>query len=288
MAFETRVVSGSGGLRLAVHHLGGDGPPLMAVHATGFHGRCWWPLASALIPQFSVWAIDQRGHGGSDKDPAGTYDWALFAADLLATVDAIGGTGWKAVGHSLGGGVIMLAEAGRPGTFDAAVCYEPVVMPPLGIPASRGNPLADLARRRRASFSSRAAAIKNYRSKPPFAGFDPVALQMYVDHGLVDTPDGRVTLACRREDEAATFEAALKAPVWDRLPAVAPQVTVMAGAAGEDPLARIASEVAGRLPQGRLLRFEHLDHFGPMTSPAEVGEAMAQALASPTTVTPPG
>jgi pimeloyl-ACP methyl ester carboxylesterase len=277
VTFETRRVVGSGGVELAVHHLGGDGPPLMAVHATGFHGRCWWPLASVLVPHFSVWAIDLRGHGASDKDPSGTYDWSRFAADLLAAVDAIGGSGWTAIGHSLGGGVIMLAESARPGTFTAAACYEPVVMPPAGVP-TRGNPLADLARRRRASFASRAAALKNYRSKPPFAHFDPVTLQMYVEYGLVDAPDGRVTLACRREDEAATFEEALKAPVWNSLPAVAPPVTVMAGAVGEDPLGRIASEVAERLPQGRIQRFEHLDHFGPMTAPAEVGRAMAEAL----------
>jgi pimeloyl-ACP methyl ester carboxylesterase len=109
MPLETRHVHGADGTDLLVHHLGGNGPPLLAVHATGFHGRCWWPLASALTPEFSVWAIDQRGHGGSGKDPEGTYDWERFAADLLAVVDSLGGSGWRAVGHSLGGGVILLA-----------------------------------------------------------------------------------------------------------------------------------------------------------------------------------
>jgi pimeloyl-ACP methyl ester carboxylesterase len=296
VAFEKRWVEGAGGVKLAVHHLGGDGPPLLAVHATGFHGRCWWPLAAELTPSFSVWALDQRGHGESDKDPTGTYDWELFAADLLAVVDALGGAGgaapsppggagrprseetWFAAGHSLGGAAILLAEAARPGTFSAAACYEPVVMPPDGMPIRRPNPLAELARKRRPSFPSREAALQNYRSKPPFNRFHPEALEMYVAGGFVDLPDGSVTLACTREDEAATFDAAWHAPVWQRLADVPAKVTVLAGAAGEDPLAHIAGEVADRLPAGTLRRFEHLDHFGPLTAPAEVGSAMASAL----------
>lgn len=323
--FEKRWVEGAGGVKLAVHHLGGDGPPLLAVHATGFHGRCWWPLAAELTPRFAVWALDQRGHGESGKDPTGTYDWELFAADLLAVVDALAGekagerpgaggsgaddprpggpgadgpgaggsgadgpgsgglppqrgTGWCAIGHSLGGAAILLAEAARPGTFSAAVCYEPVVMPPEGLLVRRPNPLADLARKRRPSFPSRQAALENYRSKPPFNRFHPEALEMYVAGGFVDQPDGSVTLACRREDEAATFDSAPRAPVWERLPNVGAPVTVLAGAAGEDPLSHVAGEVAARLPTGRLRRFEHLDHFGPLTSPAEVGSVMASAL----------
>ena len=284
--------SGTGGVDLVVHHLGGDGPPVILVHATGFHGRCWTPLAAELAPYFTVWAIDQRGHGASGKSPDGRYDdWEAFAGDLLAAVDAVDGLAgggdepWRAAGHSLGGGVALLAEARRPGTFSSISVYEPVVFPrpdaaaeeEIVIPV-RENPLATLARKRRPSFASRAAAYENYRSKPPFAAFDHVALEAYVEYGFVDEPDGTVTLACRREDEAAVFDGALNSPTWGVLGAVRPPVAVLAGGDGSDPVGVIANEVARRLPRGGLRRFAELDHFGPMTAPAEVGHVMAVAL----------
>jgi pimeloyl-ACP methyl ester carboxylesterase len=305
---ETVRIKGYGGIDLAVHHLGGSGPPVMLAHATGFHGRCWTPLARALTPSYTVWAIDQRGHGESGKAPGDYYgDWSAFAADLLAAVDAIGGDGWRAGGHSLGGGVTLLAEARRPGTFQTIACYEPVAMPPTlfsgpeggpgsggvtsaiaagPVPAERGlppipgrNPLAALARKRRPVFESRPAAYDNYRSKPPFAAFDAEALHCYVDYGFVDQPDGTVTLACRREDEAAVFEGALANPTWSELPNVRAPVAVMAGGDMNDPVARVAASVAQQIRRGGLIRFDRLDHFGPMTAPTEVGEAMARAFA---------
>ena len=33
------------GVTVALHDLGGDGPPALLVHATGFHGRALGPLA---------------------------------------------------------------------------------------------------------------------------------------------------------------------------------------------------------------------------------------------------
>jgi pimeloyl-ACP methyl ester carboxylesterase len=303
MAPSVVTVPGAGGLDLAVHHLGGDGPPVMLVHATGFHGRCWIPLARSLVPYFTVWALDQRGHGASGKDPDGRYDdWEAFAADLLAAVDAIGGTGWRAAGHSLGGGVSLLAEARRPGTFTAIACYEPVVFPPGSFDAARvppgdRNPLAVLARKRRPAFPSRQAALENYRSKPPFSAFTAEALECYVEYGFVDQPDGTVTLACRREDEAAVFEGAIHSPTWSALPDVRSPVAILAGSDHTDPVGRVAADVARRLPRGGFRRVAGLDHFGPMTAPGLVGSLMAVALESgermgdgkesPMPVTPP-
>ena len=38
----------SDGVSVALHDLGGDGPPLVFVHATGFHGRCYRRIAERL------------------------------------------------------------------------------------------------------------------------------------------------------------------------------------------------------------------------------------------------
>ncbi len=290
---ESRRVTGAGGVPIAVHRLGGggaagDGPPVIVVHATGFHGRCYSRMAQSLTGRFTVWAVDQRGHGASGKAPDGRYDdWNRFGEDLLHVIDALEpGAPWGGFGHSLGGAVVLTAEALRPGTFSSLCCYEPVVfppdwLPPSGEPAHSGShpvPLAVLARKRRPSFASRRAALDNYRSKPPFAAFDPAALEDYVEGGFVDTPDGTVTLACAREDEAAVFESAPASRTWDLLADVRPPVAVLAGGDQADPVGRVADPVARRLPRGGLQRFASLDHFGPMTGPDQVGAVVAVAL----------
>lgn len=279
-------VRGAGGVELATYHLGGDGSPVIMMHATGFHGRCWLPLAPALSGDFSVWAVDQRGHGSAGKDPAGRYDdWQVFVDDLFAVLDVLGESSWRGVGHSMGGAVLLLAEAERPGTFVNLCCYEPVVFPAIvHSPDGFGQriPMADLARKRRPSFPSRQAAIDNFASKPPFDRFDPAALDAYVTYGFVDEPDGTVTLACRREDEASVYEGAPSSGAWDRLAQVRPPVLIMGGQAGNDPVSKIVEQVARQLPRGGARRFPGLGHFGPFEDPAGVGAVLAEALgASP-------
>jgi pimeloyl-ACP methyl ester carboxylesterase len=267
-------------VEVATYHHGGSGPLVLLVHATGFHGRAWSPLAESMTRDFSVWSIDQRGHGASGKSPDGRYDWGRFVDDLLAVVDTIGGGPWRGAGHSLGGAILLMAEAKRPGTFVSLCCYEPVVIPPSSTELERSEavPMAELTRKRRPVFPSRRAALENYRSKPPFNQFHPAALEAYVEFGFVDQPDGTVTLACAREDEAVVFESAMASRAWDVLPQVRAPVAVLGGNDPLDPVGTLVETVARRIPRGGARRFDDLDHFGPFEKPQLVGSVMAVAL----------
>jgi pimeloyl-ACP methyl ester carboxylesterase len=271
----------------------------MLLHATGFHGRCWLQAAPVLARDFTVWAIDQRGHGASGKgDLGGLGDWSVFVDDLLAVLEILDenpGSRWYGLGHSLGGTVLLLGEARRPGTFRRLCCYEPVVYDPATF-ADYGTgavSLGDLARKRRTGFATRRDALHNYRSKPPFNRFDPATLEAYVDYGLVDAGDGSVTLACRREDEGSVFDGAPSSGGLAGLDQVDAPVTVLAGADMSDPVSKVADVVAATLPRAALARLQGLDHFGPLTHPQRVAGEAAAALApvghrSPRAVTPPG
>lgn len=274
-------VRASDGVEIATYNFGGDGPPLMLAHATGFHGRCWLPLASELTDRFSVWAVDHRGHGDSGKDPRGGYDdWSVFVDDMLLVIAELGGDVWSGIGHSMGGAVLLMAEARRPGTFSGLCCYEPVVIPPgmlAQAPGGTGSSMSDLARKRRAVFPSKAAARENYASKPPFATFHPAALDAYVEHGFVDC-EGGVTLACAREDEASVYEGAATNDSWERLGEVRIPVTVLGGHGSIDPVGRLVEDVARRIPRGAALRVEGVGHFGPFEAPIKVAELASGAL----------
>ena len=105
------------GVGLAVHDWGGDGPPVLLAHPTGFHGRIWAPVAARLVGRGRhVWSFDFRGHGDSDAPGLDddSYSWHGFADDVLAVTRHLGLAGRDdllACGHSKGGAALLLGEA---------------------------------------------------------------------------------------------------------------------------------------------------------------------------------
>jgi len=267
---------------VAVHDLGdAAGEPVLLAHATGFHGMVWAPLARRLTGYHAV-APDLRGHGDSPPPVGRGLDWNGFVDDLLAVVDARDLAPLVAVGHSKGGASLLLAEQRRPGTFRALYVYEPVVMPDDGAvpgPDRQSNPLAEGARKRRERFDSFDAAYDNFRAKPTFAALDPEALHAYVDHGFALEPDGSVRLKCRPEVEAQTYEMAAHHDAFRRLGEVRCPVTVATGSTSEFGPAAFAPAIVAQLPQGRLLTFDDLGHFGPLEDPARIAASILETFA---------
>ncbi|MFG1873189.1 alpha/beta fold hydrolase [Micromonospora arborensis] len=89
------------GRRLSYLDFGGPGTPLLALHGHYNEASAWAPLAEALAPQWRVIALDQRGHGESDR--AGSYDRDDYVADLAAFHHHLGVGPVAILGHSLGG-----------------------------------------------------------------------------------------------------------------------------------------------------------------------------------------
>jgi pimeloyl-ACP methyl ester carboxylesterase len=272
-------VSSSDGVDVAVHDLGGHGAPLLFSHATGFHGRCYQPVAHELAGEFRSAALDYRGHGesttptGWDGEP---LDWTGCGDDAVVAAEAVAPDGGLVgFGHSMGGAALLMAAARRPGLFARLVLFEPVVFPRHESPVDMEElPIVQGARRRRRAFESTRAAYDNFRSKPPMSIFDPDALHAYVDHGFrpVDPgdPAAGVELRCTPEFEAATFVGSFSNPVWNRLPEIDIPVLVIAGAIEGDQPARFAAPAADLLPRGRYLELPHLTHFAPFTHIAEL------------------
>ena len=274
-----RAVASTDGVTVVLHDLGGDGPPLLLAHATGFHGRVWGPCAREL-PDFHAVAPDLRGHGDATGPDGLTFEWAGFADDVLAVVDAIGADDLVAAGHSKGGAALLLAEARRPGTFRSLYLLEPIVYPPVvsALSASGSNPLAEGARRRRPVFDSYAAAYDNYHGKPPFSVLHPDALRAYVDFGFSLQTDGTVRLKCRPEVEAEVFTMGGRNGAWDHLAEVTCPVTVAVGAEHPGTPATFGEPIVGQLPHGRLERHPDLGHFGPLEDPASIAACIRAAF----------
>ena len=93
-------------LRLAYRDWAGDGPPIVMLHGLASNAHIWDQVASRLAPRFRVLALDQRGHGQSDK-PDGGYDFATLVADLSSALGQLGVDRPCLVGHSWGGNVAL-------------------------------------------------------------------------------------------------------------------------------------------------------------------------------------
>ncbi|MDI2098606.1 alpha/beta fold hydrolase [Ruicaihuangia caeni] len=119
--FEDRRVN-TGDIELQVRVRGTGDTTVFLFHGVTANLDVWRPIAEDLAAQFTVVAVDQRGHGRSDK-PASGYTHTDYSNDVIALVEQLGGNGGKdvVVGHSLGSRNATVATARRPDLIDGFV-----------------------------------------------------------------------------------------------------------------------------------------------------------------------
>lgn len=82
-------------------------PPIVLLHGLASASHIW-NLAAPLLAErgYSVTALDQRGHGESDK-PASGYDYEMIVADDADAIEALQIVKPALVGHSWGASVAL-------------------------------------------------------------------------------------------------------------------------------------------------------------------------------------
>jgi pimeloyl-ACP methyl ester carboxylesterase len=268
----------AGPVQLAVHEWGGDGPPVLLAHPTGFHGRIWAPIAERLIARGrTVFSFDFRGHGDSDA-PESDYSWHGFADDVLAVTDHFALAGEPellAAGHSKGGAALVLGETARPGTYARLWLYEPIIFPTMeALPPNEDFSMAQSARRRRNEWTSIEEAYAAYSSKPPLDVMTEESLHAYVDYGLRDRGDGVFELKCRPEVEAQVYTMGPNHGAFARLDEVQPPALVVCGEHTQSIPPDLARVIAERMPNGRFEVMPGVGHFGPQERPDAAVESM--------------
>ena len=68
----TKGMTLSNGLKMRYYQWPGTGPNLVLLHPSSGYGRMWDMTARSLGGQLHVFALDQRGHGDTDR-PDGIY-----------------------------------------------------------------------------------------------------------------------------------------------------------------------------------------------------------------------
>ena len=188
----------------------GTGQPLVLLHGLASTHRIWDFVAPLLAQDFRVVALDQRGHGESDK-PGGGYDFATVAADLNGLLRDLETESPILVGHSWGANVAVEYAA----TYPAA---------------TGGLCLVDGGTIEISSYFPSLEAAKAEMAPPDFSGMTLDSLRARareMDFGFEITPqtrrameanleelaDGTIKARLSRTDHMAVIEA-----FWDQKP----------------------------------------------------------------------
>jgi pimeloyl-ACP methyl ester carboxylesterase len=264
-------------------------PPALLVHGTGFVADVWEEVARELASNYTVYALDRRGHGASHKP--GIYHFLDYAEDVCRVIDALDLHDVYGIGHSAGATDLLLAAQLLPGRFTRLFVMEPTVMDPH---AARAEGLNDesVARvegtlRRRAEFESADAVFERYRTAPAFADWTEASLRAYVRHGFAALDDGRVKLHCTPENESAIlrpiYEAMEQVYVGDSrgnpftaLAEIDCPVHVTTAARSGPIYKEMAARAVSLIPRVSTLVFEDAGHCVAQELPAAVVKAVRE------------
>jgi pimeloyl-ACP methyl ester carboxylesterase len=269
------------GVRLHTLDWGGDGAPIVVVHATGFLGRIYRPLAERLRAIGHVYCYDQRGHGDSSPAPDGDYTWDATMRDLEAFIIRMRWSGVRALGHSAGATAIGSLACERPDLISRAVLVEPVIFEsPTAPELGWRNPFIERTLKRKRVFDSVDAMYSNFDHKPPYDTWRKDILRDYCEFGTRPTSDGKRELKCTPEVEAKFYEAARDFDGLGRILRCTTPLLVMFGQRGDSLGATLSAKVAKQLRNGRVIDVPDAGHFLPMEKPDYVADQAIEFLKS--------
>jgi pimeloyl-ACP methyl ester carboxylesterase len=281
-------------LRLNVRQWSSEGPAVVLVHGLSSNSHVWDAVAPRLAAQFRVVALDQRGHGRSDKPDEG-YDFDTIVADLRGLVEALGLSRPIVVGHSWGGNVVLQHAAANPdevaglvlvdGGFieladDPAMTWERVEreLAPPDLTALTFGELRERVRGREAGAYWSEAVEATLRGSFAIESDGRIAPRLTLANHL------RI-LRAMWEQRPSRLYAHVRCPVL-----IVPARRDGSDADGDEPRARRERQVAAAaaaIPSARVLWMDDTVHDVPLHRPEELAAAIARFAERTYPPTPP-
>jgi pimeloyl-ACP methyl ester carboxylesterase len=277
-----------GDVELAVVEWPGDSDPVLLLHATGFHSRCWNEVVKRL-PNQHIFAVDLRYHGGSGA--SGTVDWQVMATDIRILVERLDLYNLVGVGHSIGGHLVTRAAAALPRRFKQLVLLDPVIMSPetyaaMHDIAGRLDAADHPVSRRKNRWEDASEMFHRFRDKHPFKTWNAAVLRDYCDYALRPSDEeGVLELQCDPINEAAIYVGqAGNEIVHGELPHITTPVTLLRAPPAEDLHGDLSAsptwpQLASALPCCREVYLPDHNHFIPMQDPELVARYVLEAQA---------
>jgi len=274
-------------ISLQVAEWPGSGDPVLLLHATGFHSRCWDEIARRLADT-RLYAVDLRFHGGSER--SGEVNWQVMAGDIEQLLSKLDLKKVVGVGHSIGGYLLACAAARRRERFKHLVLIDPVIFPlreyvdryqhPENFDPGR-NP----ALKRKNLWRDAEEMYQRFHDRPPFDRWQAQILRDYCEHALREVPgESELQLACDPLHEAAIYmNQKGNEIIYDLLPRLTLPVTLLRAAPDPDNFYNFAASptwpgLADALPDAREIYLPGMSHFIPMEDPELVAGVIREAV----------
>lgn len=275
-------------ITLGVHEWPGKGDPILLLHATGFHSRCWDQIVQRL-GDAHIFAVDLPFHGTSSA--GGIVSRETMASDIDRLLDELALQRILGVGHSLGGYITARIAAEKTDRFRGLVLIDPVI-PPLDQSIDSGGSKAMTAEmhpvsRRKNQWRDSQEMFDRFSQKPPFNRWQEAMLRDYCAYALVEVPgESYLQLACDPLHEAGVYinEGGVE-EIYRLLPNLQLPVTLMRAAPAENHQVDLSGSptfpgLIDLLPQGREIYLPELSHFIPMEDPDLVAATIIEAANS--------
>jgi pimeloyl-ACP methyl ester carboxylesterase len=183
------------GIRLAYLDFGGPGPGMLLLHGLFGRASTWANSARWLSKHFRVVALDQRGHGWSDK-PDYAYSRKDYADDAAAVIERLDLAPAVVVGHGLGALSALTLAARRPKLVRALVLIDqtPATAKKGAVEANRSwledwpLPFTSVGEAR-AYFDQVRPGLGNYLAESLTEGVDGYRPLFHMDHMVQSSAD---------------------------------------------------------------------------------------------------
>lgn len=123
MPTSQRLYLRSQNIRLCCVDFGGKGSPLLLLHGLAGRANEWHTTAQWLTQHGHVFALDQRGHGMSQKGLA-DYSREAYVNDVITVIEHLRFAPVLLIGQSMGGQNAFLVAARRPELVRALIVVE--------------------------------------------------------------------------------------------------------------------------------------------------------------------
>jgi esterase len=247
------------GLRIHYVDWGGvDRPPMILIHGLDRVARTFDHLAPHFASRYRVIAIDMRGHGDSDWDPAARYVVEDHVSDLEGLVAQLGLRNIVVWGNSTGGRVAQVFAGRHPELVSHVIAED--------VGPERPQQISDNYLRRvkeeAGGWATEEELLTRLRAAP---GASDAVLVPYVRHGTKRRSDGR--LIWKRDPNLV--KGFVATDLWRFVRAItAPTIYILGGRSNIVPPATQA-ELRKTLPRVEIVTIPDVGHYPSDEKPAE-------------------
>jgi pimeloyl-ACP methyl ester carboxylesterase len=247
---------------------------VILLHGNSANAWWWQPVARAIVPEYRLLALDQRGHGDSEWARPVAYSPVDYANDIARLVAHAASNTEKPliVGHSMGGLNVLAFARDHSEQARGAMAID------ISVTSSRGRDryLRRLKGLPVVTYPDLPTAKARFRLMPNEGGIADEILHEIAERSLARTEDGRWTLKFDRESFLGGDGLAVLETIREiKIP------TMLVRAQHSKIMTAEAAETArASNPNARLVTIRDAHHHVILEKPAEVARVIEQFAAS--------